>query len=125
MASIEIKEKHDGRWRLLPLERVAGKTLGEALLDWHGKEVVMRFEHNGRTAGIICGTDHWLNRYREMGNEVCTAQEAYNMIADSPNFDVLDEPMLPDGIENVFEGEVARIEFAIPDNIFSTGAWGS
>ena len=112
MATLEVKQKIDGKWQLIPTPHVAGKTLREAINGWDGKEVVMKFEHEGKIVGMICGTPYWINRYREMGNVVFSFAEMLEMLSGSSS-DSLDDLVLPEGVDEVFGGEFLKFDFPV------------
>jgi len=118
MARLEVKQKIDGKWKLIPLKHVAGKTLGEVLHEWEDNEVVMKVEHEGKTVGMVCGTPYWVERYRSMGHKTFSFGEAFAMMERSDKAELLDDLVAPEYVDDIFGGEFLQYEFPATEGFF-------
>jgi len=77
--SIKFKMKRDGVWSDIPLEESKDMTLAEIVKKYEGQECVFemsRDEAGQKTIlGYVCGTQPWLDHYRDKGFKVKTFSE--------------------------------------------------
>lgn len=104
MAQIEwsIKQREGGKWLLLPLASMAGKTLEQAYWEFSGKEIVAEFIINGK-AHYFCGTNELKARMSAKGNSVTFAEAIDLLRTVSP--EILQQ-VCPAGdlVEEIFPG---------------------
>lgn len=65
--SFSVKQRTEsGRWKLLDVGLVEGRTLREAFLSFDGSEVVAEFKLNEQRCFFV-GTDFWLEKMAAKG----------------------------------------------------------
>lgn len=95
-----LKREPSGKWANIPLCEFDGKRLGDAFLECQGQEVVAEFI--GHKKGYICGTDKWVDYYKEKGFTAMSFEDAVKVLTErkSPLLDFVPPPKY----EEVFPG---------------------
>jgi hypothetical protein len=80
--TLQWKDPDTGKWSPIPLDELRGQTLGDIMAMFDGREVVAEYI-NGDQKAYFCGTEKWLEYYREKGFKVMGFAEATERIRKS------------------------------------------